>query len=457
MGGGAEGAGFLDGAAEPGSTTGESEADMFTDSIRSGEAERRMDAWLPSEATRQLLDGVVAGKVDPAKVDPGQLTRPSLQHLQQQQQQPQANPMRDLLVRFCGEAIARGCAPNADSVPQDSTGAAQLFRAGCHRACLDLLARLLLQHHQQHQLHTPASLRLWFARLALLVRTRQLSTAETELLAFRNLDGPDLYYEFYPGQYPGRRGSMVPFGMRLLHADLGGAGALARLYFLSAVIDRMLCNLQAGLSEAGLDLPPMTAEQRRASLELWQRRKAAVLYSVANNLATVAKDHAAAARVYGQLLTLDPGNSERICAALGRLSMQVGDLQSARHHLGRCAQSAPAERRDFYAAQLAVTSADWATAQRLFRSALDSNPGNMLAANNLAVICLYTGQLREAIRLLESLLERQPKLAIHEGLVFNLCTMYDLESSKSVGKKTRLLETVARHRGDNFDVAAFKF
>uniref|UniRef100_A0A1I8GLN1 Clathrin_bdg domain-containing protein n=1 Tax=Macrostomum lignano TaxID=282301 RepID=A0A1I8GLN1_9PLAT len=67
MGGGAEGAGFLDGAAEPGSTTGESEADMFTDSIRSGEAERRMDAWLPSEATRQLLDGVVAGKVDPAK------------------------------------------------------------------------------------------------------------------------------------------------------------------------------------------------------------------------------------------------------------------------------------------------------------------------------------------------------------------------------------------------------
>uniref|UniRef100_A0A1I8FHC3 TPR_REGION domain-containing protein n=1 Tax=Macrostomum lignano TaxID=282301 RepID=A0A1I8FHC3_9PLAT len=356
-----------------------------------------MDAWLPSERHPTAAGRSRSWKGQQATAAAGQ-------------------SMRDLLVRFCGEAIARGCAPNADSVPQDSTGGpAQLFEAGCHRACLDLLARLLLQHHQQHQLqhqlHTPASLRLWFARLALLVRTRQLSTA-ARLSCWRS------------GISTAPTCAVRHCG--LLHAAIWAAPAPSPdCTSCPPVIDRIM---PAGLSEAGLDLPPMTAEQRRASLELQRRKAAVAVYSVANNLATVAKD-------------TPPRPGLAICSR--RATTWAG------------APIAPAERRDFYAAQLAVTSADWATAQRLFRSALDSNPGNMLAANNLAVICLYTGQLRRPSGLLESLLERQPKLAIHEGLVFNLCTMYDLEPASQSARRPGCLETVARHRGDNFDVAAF--
>ena len=47
---------------------------------------------------------------------------------------------------------------------------------------------------------------LWFVRLALLVKLGLFQNAEMEFEPFGNLDQPDLYYEYYPQVYPGRRG-----------------------------------------------------------------------------------------------------------------------------------------------------------------------------------------------------------------------------------------------------------
>lgn len=46
-------------------------------------------------------------------------------------------------------------------------------------------------------------------RLALLVKLGLFQNAEMEFEAFGNLDQPDLYYEYYPHVYPGRRGKAV--------------------------------------------------------------------------------------------------------------------------------------------------------------------------------------------------------------------------------------------------------
>ncbi|KAF5917268.1 hypothetical protein HPG69_008340 [Diceros bicornis minor] len=46
---------------------------------------------------------------------------------------------------------------------------------------------------------------LWFVRLALLVKLGLFQNAEMEFEPFGNLDQPDLYYEYYPHVYPGRR------------------------------------------------------------------------------------------------------------------------------------------------------------------------------------------------------------------------------------------------------------
>lgn len=52
----------------------------------------------------------------------------------------------------------------------------------------------------------PPRAQLWFVRLALLVKLSLFQNAELEFEPFGNLDQPDLYYEYYPHVYPGRRG-----------------------------------------------------------------------------------------------------------------------------------------------------------------------------------------------------------------------------------------------------------
>ena len=51
-------------------------------------------------------------------------------------------------------------------------------------------------------------IQLWFVRIALLMKLRLYADAESECQAFGNLDSADLYYEFYPDVYGGRRGNV---------------------------------------------------------------------------------------------------------------------------------------------------------------------------------------------------------------------------------------------------------
>lgn len=50
---------------------------------------------------------------------------------------------------------------------------------------------------------------LWHCRFSLMMKLRMYSVLESEFIAFRNLDTPDIYYEFYPQQFPGKRGTFL--------------------------------------------------------------------------------------------------------------------------------------------------------------------------------------------------------------------------------------------------------
>ncbi|KAH8031446.1 hypothetical protein HPB51_017218 [Rhipicephalus microplus] len=76
--------------------------------------------------------------------------------------------------------------------------------------------------------------------------------------------------------------------------------------------------------------------------------------------------------------------------------------------------------------------------------------------NNMAVCLLYLGRLSESVHLLESTMQGDPALCLHEGYLFNVCTLYELQSSEAAAKKRSMLRLVAKHAGDGFNVASLK-
>ena len=64
--------------------------------------------------------------------------------------------------------------------------------------------------------------------------------------------------------------------------------------------------------------------------------------------------------------------------------------------------------------------------------------------------------LIQASNLLETLIWKSPKRNLHEDVVFNLCTIYELETSRALQKKQKLLDLVCRHCGDGFNVQSLK-
>merc|ERR1711912_210572 len=72
----------------------------------------------------------------------------------------------------------------------------------------------------------------------------------------------------------------------------------------------------------------------------------------------------------------------------------------------------------------------FAEAHGFFQEAVNVEPDNAVAVNNMAVCSLYMGKLKEALATLERLIHTDPSRFLQEGLLFNLCTLYELESSR---------------------------
>lgn len=167
-----------------------------------------------------------------------------------------------------------------DDVTQDERGLRKLIEEGCFRSAVNLSSRLLAIYGQgvgrlgQPAKHTPHSLQLWFTRFNLLVKLKLFDLATSEAEAFQQLTRPDVFYEFYPEMYEGRKGSMASFSFRLLLAELPmytpgqEKVALDNLSDISAICKQVVAHMEQRKDAAG------TA--------FWKRRNARSLQSIIN-------------------------------------------------------------------------------------------------------------------------------------------------------------------------------
>jgi len=464
--------------------------------------DRASSAWIPCAATAETLANMAAsfanGNGFSFQPERYVLTLPGVQV-----REDLLDPVRNLVGHYRGESEAAKrdahAISSADSVSQDMRGLRQLIKAGYYRAAVNLTARLLQAFKQglgqvgSLSKHSTLSLKLWYIRFSMLVRLKQYSMVEVEAEAFGDLDRPDLYHEFYPQQQPDqqpesrsiRTGSMVPFGFRLLLAELPQHlnkhhETIDRLHALLSVIRKILANLDSGKMENGE--PPAsnnstaTAAEATAaeSRRLWKRREIQVLHSLAN-CALMQKDYEMAVTTLETIFKMESGDANRqtrIQSSLGRVYLQLGDVTAAAACFAQAkalfdklgSASSNDDENGLLALELRIDQAflriagnSFEEALAILREANSAFPDNATVINNMAVCLLYTGKLSEAIGLLESNLTQNPTDFLRETQVLNLATLYELESSYASQKKQSLLDFMSRYSGDGANVSCLKF
>ncbi|KAH1002411.1 hypothetical protein HUJ04_008499 [Dendroctonus ponderosae] len=416
-----------------------------------GEEYRRKDAWVPMERTRRVL--AAKASRHSLKTDLEMLTMPGVLVDEEEE-------LGEPIVRCCREA-RESCRRGSltPSLTPNERRLRELVHMGAYGAAINHTAMLLSFHGQGRgrqghpTIHTPQSLQLWYIRIALLVKTKSLAVAQAEAQPFSQLEKPDIFYQYYPEMYGGRTGSMASFSFRLLLAELPmHAGkpkdALRRLFCMWAAIKRMLNNLKQGVCEDG-SATELEETDRAESLKLWRSREAKVIYSIIN-CACYVKDYGLAMELLAQLIEREDTPKHMLLSALGRLNLQTGNIAGAEICFNEAYLFGSSGVRELVDRGLFATAqGNFEEACACFQQASSLDPSNLMILNNWAVCMLHDGRMQEAISVLETAIASKPLENLHESLVLNLCSLYDLQSSKKgIMKKFALLRQISKYSAD---------
>ncbi|XP_068972221.1 trafficking protein particle complex subunit 12 [Bombus flavifrons] len=432
----------------------------------SGTNDVHRDAWIPSEQTRKILRNLATSTAGTSFLDRENLTMPGLAV-----QGDMPNLIKSTVVRFLGEDenIQRHVLTASD-VTQDERGLRTLIQAGCYKAAINLSGRLLAVYAQgygkinQPSKHSPHSLQLWYTRLALLTKLRQIDILENESKPFGNLDKPDMYFTFYPELYGTRPGSMASFSFRLLLAEIPmycakPKQALDNLYKILAIVNQIIINFSNGFNGDGSRVKINPAEQEDA-IRLWKGRRSRTFISIIN-CAVSMKNYVLGIDILGRLCESadwSPEQMDALRSSIGRLHLFLGDVLAAEKFLINLhkKESGPTVRELTDRGLMAVAHNSFQEAYKCFQAAEALDPSNIALINNMAVCLLYTGQLKAAVHLYESMITRNPVKSLQEPILLNICTSYELHTTHCKQPKLHLLSQLNRYKGDAVDIQCLK-
>ncbi|XP_043718667.1 trafficking protein particle complex subunit 12-like [Telopea speciosissima] len=325
-----------------------------------------------------------------------------------------------------------------------------LASRGSWRSIMDKVSRArklsLLQKPHEHLIY------LSYNVLALM-KLRKFGDAVEELDSLEDFESSQYKYESYPDHYPNRSGSMVPFVLRWLHAEIPD-----RLGKRQETLDRLYTLLDFIRTK----LKERESKSIDFCIKRWKKREAFMVNSISS--------HHLSHKEFGVCLTLllsllDVDSPDPVLLSkLGYIQMQLGDLEGSKASFNRVenlmTQGNSGEFLDEVEfknlvsrnkALIYLVGKDYISAVREYDECIEKDPSDVVAINNKAMCLMYSRDLSDSIKVLESALERVPTVALNETLVVNLCSMYELAYVNQADTKKTLSNWIARVAPDDFD------
>lgn len=364
---------------------------------------------------------------------------------------------------------------SSDEVSPDENGLKTLMRTGSWRSVLKLADRCIAMSSNPQQI-----LQFKLCKAVSLTKTRNYKNALDEISAIGDFNDPTNCFESYTALFPGKKGSMVPFSMLVLKAELlyvlGTDQSLDPLFNLLSYcrreIERLRHEAKPSSSTPGdpnspplaINVPPSITPyapvddvfESTPVVALWREREKKLTLQIAT--------HLVALKEYLQALSLMESLAHTgdtvMLSSLARIHLQLGCLRAAQTLFDEVEAKTPNPTQN---ALTLMNRGYMYLAMDQYNQAIDSfdavlkvDPRNIAAANNRSICWLYTCDLAKAIGSLEGMIQSDPEHNLDESLIFNLCTLYDLASDRATDKKKNVMALVAKYAPDSFDFRVFK-
>jgi tetratricopeptide (TPR) repeat protein len=341
-----------------------------------------------------------------------------------------------------------------DGVPQNEEGLKTLMSKGAWKSVIQLAERCIAQAKQPH-----LKLHFRLCRLIAMTKLRMYQVAFNDFTDIGNFDDAKYRYDTYPDIYGNKRGSLVPFSLRILHAELpcylGKDPNMDNLNALLVWVQTKLKELQSKSDAASSD-------SEDDSVAVWSAREDRIIMVIVNHFLRD-KDFILAIKLYNKVLNKKP-KDVNLLSGLGRIFLQMGNVRAAEvvfNQVEQLTQSTDSStlvhiNRGF----LALSKDKVDEASKYFEKVLQIEPSNVLAISNKAICQMYGLNVSKAIQQLEDVVfssANPDKTPLHETVIFNLCSLYDIQwSDKGIEKKRNVLNFVLQHATDNFDLTCLR-